>query len=61
MKAIVDVDTCVGCGLCVSACPEVFKFEGDKVAVIGTSVPKNAEASCQQAVSDCPVTAIMIQ
>ena len=28
MKAAVDKDTCIACGLCPSICPECFEIEG---------------------------------
>jgi len=31
-KVTVDASTCVGCGLCEQACPEVFKVESDGLA-----------------------------
>lgn len=27
MKAVVDKETCIGCGLCPSICPEVFSMD----------------------------------
>lgn len=61
MKARVDAETCIGCGLCVSTCPEVFKMEGDKAVVLVTPVPQKAEGTCKQAADDCPVTAIAVE
>ncbi|MBU3804700.1 MAG: ferredoxin, partial [Candidatus Cellulosilyticum pullistercoris] len=29
MKAFVDKDTCIGCGLCPSICPDVFAMDDD--------------------------------
>ena len=60
MKAKVDADLCIGCGLCESTCPEVFKMEGDKAVVIGSAVPKGVEETCKKAAEDCPVTAIIL-
>lgn len=60
MKAIVDKNTCTGCGLCVDTCPEVFEMDGDTAKVIMETVPPDSEASCREAMEGCPVEAISI-
>jgi len=60
MKASVNADTCIGCGLCVSTCSEVYKMDGDKAIIYVNDIPKAAEATCKQAADECPVTAITI-
>jgi ferredoxin len=53
----VDKDKCIGCGACVSICPEVFALEGHK------SVVKKNDCDgcdCDSAASACPVSAISI-
>lgn len=60
MKASVDKDTCIGCGLCANDCPEVFEMQGDKAVVKG-DVPSGKEDSCKTAAANCPVAAIKCQ
>jgi ferredoxin len=60
LKAKVDADTCIGCGLCVSICPEVYKMEDDKAIIIGSSVAKDNEECAKKGAEDCPVTAITV-
>ncbi len=61
MKATVNKNMCIGCGLCDNICHEVFRMEGDKAVVIVDLIPQNIEVSCKQAADECPVAAILLQ
>ncbi len=61
MKAFVDPDTCIGCGVCESIAPQVFKLNEDNIAIVIVDVvPPELEADVRQAVDDCPEQAISI-
>ena len=51
-------DSCIGCGLCDSTCPEVFSMNGDVAVAIDTEGPENALAAAAEAKDGCPVGAI---
>lgn len=62
MKAIVDQDTCISCGSCVSICSDVFEFNSDdKAEAIVDSIPEEHEAAAKDARDSCPVDAIDIK
>ena len=62
MKAKVNAETCIGCELCVSTCPEVFSMSDDSIAiVIVDRVPAEVKVTCEQAAKDCPVEAITLE
>ena len=61
MKAIVDEETCIGCGLCAETCPEVFEMNDDKARVIVDPVPENSIGTCKEAAENCPVEAIQVE
>lgn len=60
MKVKIDPDICIGCSLCVSTCPEVFRMDSDKAVVYVETVPPGQKDSCLTAVDECPVTAIIV-
>ena len=61
MKAIVNQDTCIGCGLCISTVPDVFELNGDgKAEVCGPTTEAN-KGAVQEAVDACPVQAISME
>ena len=58
MKVSVDKEKCIGCGACVSVCPDVFEM-GDE----GKSEAKKKECDldcCKEAKDICPVDAIIL-
>lgn len=62
MKAKVDRDACIGCGLCTTICPQVFEMDDDQIAiVIADPVPTNAEDEAREAEESCPTSAISIE
>lgn len=61
MRAVVDANTCTGCGLCESICEEVFALKDDVAVVKVNPVPPDAEDSCREAMESCPVEAISLE
>ena len=61
MKAIIDEETCTGCGQCEETCPEVFEIDGDVARIIADPVPGDAEFDCRSAADECPDEAIIIE
>lgn len=62
MKATVDQDGCISCGVCVSVCPEVFQFnENDVSEPIKDSIPEDCIEAAQEARDSCPVSVISIE
>ena len=47
----VDAEKCIGCGACVSICPETFELRDGKAAV-------KSDKDCDEAINACPVQAI---
>lgn len=60
MRAIIDKETCIGCGLCPQICPEVFKMDEDKAVVYTDPVPEEFKEKSKEAAESCPVNAITI-
>jgi ferredoxin len=61
MKATVNKSGCISCGLCVTTCPEVFRFDADGVAEAYGDVSGALLGTAQEARDGCPVTVISIE
>lgn len=61
LKAYVDKETCIACGLCPSICSDVFQMEDDgKAGTIVEEVPENLISEAEEAEESCPVNAITV-
>ena len=62
MKAMIDREGCISCGLCASTCPEVFLMADDGFAeVCADPIPKSAENTAAEARDNCPVSVITVE
>jgi len=62
MKATIDREGCIACGLCAATCPEVFRMGEDGPAeVYVDTVPESAEDSAVEAQEGCPVSVITVE
>ncbi len=57
-KPKVNQKICIGCGTCEALCPDVFKLKNNKSQVISEDC-KNCD--CQEAINNCPVSAISME
>ncbi len=60
MKTFVKKSDCIGCGMCVDVCPEVFEIGSDGFSdAVGD--PENHPDKVYEAAEICPTNAIEVQ
>ena len=59
-KIEIDKEKCLGCGLCVGLCPEVFELKENKSFVKDDIDVEKNEADIKNAEDSCPAQAINI-
>ena len=57
-KITVDEDTCIGCGLCASICPQAFEMGDDNKAKVKGDSCEGQDIN--DVASQCPVEAIKV-
>lgn len=59
-KVYVDEDLCIGCGLCVDSCPDVFELTDDGKAKAKANAEDNIDCA-KDAADTCPTEAITVE
>jgi len=60
MKAVVDMDACIGCGLCAQVAPDVYEMQDDKAVAKMGEIPADMEGDAKSGADQCPVSAITV-
>lgn len=62
MRVVVDMEQCVGNGLCMAAAPEVFEMQDDGSLTLLQEYPaEGLRSKVEDAVRFCPAQAIEIE
>ncbi|MFH1877409.1 MAG: ferredoxin [Candidatus Omnitrophota bacterium] len=60
MRAVVDAEKCIGCGLCVQIAPDIYQMDGDIAVSIVNNISEKQLEDAENAAAQCPVEAITV-
>ena len=60
MKAVVDQEKCIGCGLCAQVAPDIYEMQGDKAVTKIDEIPGEKVEEATNGAEQCPVDAIVV-
>lgn len=61
LKASVNKNACIGCGICIDICPSVFEFDPQAISEASTIMVNPSVANSAKKASDaCPTSAISL-
>ncbi len=55
------VEGCIGCGLCTSTCPEVFRMQDDGTAEVYAQPEESQKTPVEESAEGCPVSVILVE
>ena len=61
MKAFIDRDGCISCGVCIEVCPDVFEFADDGLAQVSNQPTRSNIHKAHEAAESCPVQVITVE
>lgn len=61
MKIVIDREGCIGCGLCATICPDVFRMADDGLSEVYAEPSQSNADSAKEAAESCPVEVISVE
>lgn len=61
VKIKVDQDLCIGCGMCINMCPDVFMYNEESLSTVKSDLAEFNLQSVEEAREICPVDAITVE
>lgn len=61
MVISINLEDCIGCGVCMQVCPNVFSLDENagKVILISAETPDEEKEAIKEAIDSCPIGCII--